>query len=645
MSTVGNSATADSDLPADPGRGTRGTRALVLGFLAALLVARTVDAVDHGNWWYVLFVVAAFVLPAWFASGVARDLWTRLRWWLLGVQAVLTYVPFAVFGDGWVGGISGLLAGLVLLTLPPPRSWALFGGLLALEEALWLWGVGLPYAPAAHAAVWLLIAFADNGLALFGLTWLAELVRQEDATRDELAIAAITRQRLAVAERLRSMIGERIQTVSTRAKAARGALPADPNGARAEIRAAGVTAREMLAEARAIAASRHDLIGPREPREHGVVLAPRVAKGVLLAVLTLFALQNLLNVAVPGGDGYPLPVLALAVVVSAAITALQLRHSGVHHRRPGWQLTFAAQAVLTYIQYPFVGAVGLIFVAFLAGSALLLFAGWWRWLWFCVIVASMPALVLLLPVDTAIGGIRWTAYATATTTAFGLLVYGLSRLAELAVRLADLREELAEYAAVRERLRLARDTHDLLGLSLSAVALKTDLVAALIGRDDDRAAHELDELLRLCLAAGNDARLVAEESLRLSFVTELGLAFDILTSSGITVRLPDQAPPSQNEVDKQIDVVLATVVREAVTNIIRHSAAQLCTIVLADADGVLRLRIRNDGVADDLPDEADPGQGLTNLRARVEAVDGRFTAQRAVGEFELLVEFPHRVRK
>jgi two-component system sensor histidine kinase DesK len=370
-----------------------------------------------------------------------------------------------------------------------------------------------------------------------------------------------------------------------------------------------------------------------------------VANGVLLAVLMLFAAQNLLNVAAAGGDGYPPLALGLAVVVSVAITALQLRHSGVHHRRPGWRWTFAAQAVLTYLQYPFLGAVGLIFVAFLAGSALLLFTGWWRWLWFCVIVASMPALVLLLPGDTAIGGVRWTAYATATTTAFGLLVYGLSRLAELAVRLADLREELAEYAAVRERLRLARDTHDLLGLSLSAVALKTDLAAALIGRDENRAVHELDELLRLCLAAGNDARLVAEESLRLSFVTELGLAFDILTSSGITVRLPDQAPPSQNEVDKEIDVVLATVVREAVTNIIRHSAAQLCTIALADANGMLRLRIHNDGVADDLPAETDPGQGLTNLRDRVEAVDGRFTAQRVVGEFELLVEFPYRVRK
>lgn len=629
------------------GRGMRGTGAVVLGFLGALLVGRAVDAVDHGDLWYVLFVLALFVLPAWFASGLARGLWSKYRWWLLGVQAVLTFVPFAVFGNGWVGGLSGLLGGLVLLAVSAPASWVLFGALMAVEELLWLGVVGLPYTPAIHAALWLLITFADNGLALFGLTWLAELVRQVDATRDELAVAAITRQRLSVAERLRSMIGERIQSVTVRAKATQRALGSDPEEARAEIVAAGVTAREMLAEARAIAADQHDQIAAkRDPQANSVVLAPRFAKGVLLAVLVLFALLNVLNVAVPGSGDEPPLALAVAVVVGFGVIGLQLRHSGGRHggaRPPFWQWTFAAQAVLTYAQYPFAQGVGLIFVAFLAGSALLLFEGWWRWVWFGAIVASMPLLVLApggTPVTAVL--VRWTLYATATTAAFGLLVYGLSRLTGLAVRLAALREELAELAAVREQLRLARDAHDLLGLGLSAVTLKTDLIGALIGRDDTKVRHELDELLWLCLKAGNDARLVAEESLRLTFVSELGLAYDILTSSGITVRLPDRPAPTAEEVDKEVDVVLATVVREAVTNILRHSAAQECTIALIDGD-VLRLSIRNDGVADDMPTGTVLGHGLVNLRARVEDVAGTFMAHRKDGgEFELLADFPYR---
>jgi two-component system, NarL family, sensor histidine kinase DesK len=619
----------------------------VLCFLAALLTGRALDAVDHGEFWYMLFVVALFVLPVWFASGLAREQWTRWRWWLLGVQAVLTYVPFAIFGNGWVSGLSGLLAGLVLLALSAPASWVVFGLLLVLEEILWL-AVGLPYTPELNSSIWLLFTFADNALGLFGLTWLAELVRQVDATRDELAVAAVTRQRLAVAERLRSMIGERIQIVAERAKAALRALSDLPADARKEICAAGVTAREMIAEARAMTSDHNDWSDPaREPQEDVAGLAPRLAKGVLLAVVMMFATQNVLNVALPDGEAFPPGVLALAVVVSVSIVVLQLRHS-VRHRARGWQWTFALQAVLTYIQYPFVDdGIGLIFVPFLAGSALLLINGWWRWLWFGVIAASMPVLSLLAPAATSITPLvlRWTGYASAIAVAFGLLVYGLSRLARLAVRLAELRVELAEFAAVRERLRLARDTHDLLGLGLSAVALKTDLIGALIGRDDTRVRHEIDELLWLCLKAGNDARLVAEESLRLSLATELGLAYDILTSSGIVVRLPDRPPPTTAEVDKEVDAVLATVVREAVTNILRHSAARFCTIALADEDGMLRLRISNDGVAADAVGEAGrvPGNGLTNLRARVEGVDGRFTAHYMVGEFELLAEFPYRV--
>jgi len=622
----------------------------VLAFLGALLVGRAVDAVDHGDFWYILFVVALFVLPTWFASGVARDRWTRWRWWLLGVQAALTYVPFAVFGNGWVGGISGLLGGLVLLTLAAPASWWLFGGLMVVEELLWVTVVGVPYEPAGHAAVWLLIAFADNGLALFGLTWLAELVRQVDSTRNELADAAITRQRLAVAERLRSMIGQRIETVTERAKSTLRALPHDEPDARAEIGAAAIIAREMLAEARAIAADQQDQVAPEpDPQARGVVLAPRLAKNVLLAVLLLFALQSILNIAVPTGDDpYPPVAWVVAFVAAAAIIGLQLRHSGIRHGGappPWWQWTFAAQAVLTYVQYPFVQGVGLIFVAFLAGSALLLVPGWPRWPLFGVIVASMPVLVLA-PSTTAMTPVlvRWTVYATATMLAFGLLVYGLSRLTGLAMRLAALREELAELAAVREKLRLARDAHDLLGLGLSAITLKADLVGALIGRDNEKVRHELDELLWLCLKAGNDARLVAEESLRLTFVSELGLAYDILTSSGITVRLPDRPPPTSEEIDKEVDVALATVVREAVTNILRHSAARLCTIALTDDGGGLRLSVRNDGVLGDVPGDGAVGNGLANLRSRVEDVAGRFTARRTSGEFELLAEFPLRTR-
>ena len=97
--------------------------------LACGAVARSADANPHPSYGYVPFVLALYVLPLWYASGWRREVWVRYRWGLLALQAVGTYVPFAVFGHGWVGGVSGLLGGLVLLVVPGRRGWLLFAGL------------------------------------------------------------------------------------------------------------------------------------------------------------------------------------------------------------------------------------------------------------------------------------------------------------------------------------------------------------------------------------------------------------------------------------------------------------------------------------------------------------------------------------
>jgi two-component system sensor histidine kinase DesK len=609
------------------------TRGVVLAFLGALAVARAFDAVNHGGPGYLLFLAALFVLPVWVASGTARDRW---RWWFLLVQAVLTYVPFAVFGSGWVGGMSGLLAGLVLLTVSAPWSWLVFCGLVVVEEGLWL-AVGLPYEPALNSTIWVLIAFADVGLALFGLTRLAEVVGEVRATRDEVTVAAVARQRLAIADRLRSAIDARLEVVEAHATAALRSLATSPSSARREMAAAGKTAREVVTEAR-------ELTGDDDPPppHRGVALAPRLAGTVLLLEVVLFSLQNLLNFVAPtNGPPYSWFAILVAVLVGVATTVLQLRHSGLRHgggRPPGWRWTFALQVVLAYVLLPFAHGFGTLYLTFLAGTALLLFRGWPRWVLFGAVLASQTVLgvVFLSELPPAIL-VRWIGYTTAIMTAYGLVVYGLSRLAGLAVRLAGLRAELAELAATRERLRLARDTHDLLGLGLSTVALKTDLVDALIGRDDDRARHELGELLRICVTARTDVRRIVGASLQLTFDTELRLARDILTSSGIAVRLPDP----EARAPSHVDAVLATVVREAVTNILRHSRAGRCSIVLTTSDGV-RLTIRNDGVATSpgLSPPDVPGKGLANLGARVSSAAGHFTTHRTGTEFEVSAEFP-----
>ncbi len=632
-----------SDDPRGVGPDVTRTRLVSLGFLGTLLLARCADAAVHHTFGYLPFVAALFVLPVWYVSGVARHAWTRWRWWLLAGQALLTYVPFVLFGNGWVAGLSGLLGGLVLVLIPAPRSWLLLGGLLALEATLWVEVVGVPYRPAINAGVWVVVAFADVALGLFGLSRLSQLVRDLGAAQEELATAAVDRERLATQEQLRRLIGDRIQQVAQHARAALRWLSATPEDARGEVAAAGVIARQAAAESRRLHAADPDRgITPYEPSH--TTTAPRTARAVLVTVVALFAAQNLLNVTMPSGRPrqHVATALLVAVVVSLGIMAVQWYHSGAGTGRGKpryWPYTLALLAVLTYLQVPLVGSLGLIFVAFLAASGLLLLPGTWRWIWFGAAVVSVSALFILLASgespSTPTVAIR-AVYTAAISASFGLMAYGLSRLAGLAVRLADRREDLAAVAAVRERLRLARDTHDLLGLGLSTLALKSDLIGALIGPDDARAAREIGELLHVCATVRSDTARIAGERPRLSLDTELGLATDVLASAAIHVRVTgvDRAVP------QAVDNVLAIVLREAITNILRHSQARQCAITVESEDGLVRLRVSNDGAVSAPLSPNGTGHGLDNLRTRVTGCGGVLTTRRSGGTFVMMVELP-----
>src|SRR5258708_5642702 len=125
-----------ADAASQGAAGARQASAVVVAVLCLLLVARTTDAVASGGTGMRLFVAALFVLPLLYVVPATRTRWTAHRWWLLAAQAVLTCVPVAVFGSSWVIGLSGLLAGLALLTVAAPASWLLLGVLTPAEIAV-----------------------------------------------------------------------------------------------------------------------------------------------------------------------------------------------------------------------------------------------------------------------------------------------------------------------------------------------------------------------------------------------------------------------------------------------------------------------------------------------------------------------------
>lgn len=339
---------------------------------------------------------------------------------------------------------------------------------------------------------------------------------------------------------------------------------------------------------------------------------------------------------IDGRRGNPL----VAVPIGLALGALQLRHSFAAARgeRPrGWPWTLLAVVLLVYLPFPWLG---------------------WDWLiaqW--AVIASAPMLlprrfgiaVATLPIVGSTIASSWnaaTVYSPGVWAAIfqlvylpvvlafgGLGLYAAARLVKVVAALHSARSELAELAVGRERLRLSRDLHDLLGHSLSAVALKGDLAGRLLHSDPSAARSEITGLAGAARDALRDLRAVTRDEHAVSLRSETDGAAALLAAAGIDatieVDLPDLNPTA--------DSVLAWAVREGVTNILRHSEAGACSILAARRDGVVRLRIVNDGVRR-TPDRA--GTGLAGLSERARAISGTVSAGDRDGNYVLQVEVP-----
>ncbi|WP_158102804.1 sensor histidine kinase [Lentzea kentuckyensis] len=317
-----------------------------------------------------------------------------------------------------------------------------------------------------------------------------------------------------------------------------------------------------------------------------------------------------------------------------AIGYLQLRvfsRPGADLRSGRAYLALGTMAVLVYAPMAFFPNAWTGMPGFLAGSALLVLPGRVRWLVFGAVALSNPVVQYANGVQVAV---QLLYYAILPMVA-GLVVYGLCRLPPLVKQLETARSRLAEFAVSQERLRFARDLHDLLGFSLSAITLKVELARKLIGEHTDRAAQELAEILGIAREALTDVRAVASSYRELSLADEIDSARSVLAAAGVTATIEtDHA-----ELSPRSRTVLATVLREGVTNLLRHSDATLCSIEITGTGRLVSIDIVNDGA----PAEAgtDHGSGLTNLATRTTALGGSLLARRSAdGTYRLHAEVP-----
>jgi two-component system sensor histidine kinase DesK len=198
-------------------------------------------------------------------------------------------------------------------------------------------------------------------------------------------------------------------------------------------------------------------------------------------------------------------------------------------------------------------------------------------------------------------------------------------------QLRQAREDIAEMAKVAERERIARDLHDLLGHTLSVIGLKSELASKVAANDPDRAVREIREVETISREALAEVRAAVEGYRSRGFSGELRNAQQALEAAGVRL----DARVNHVTCSAWQEAVLALVLRESVTNVVRHAQASICRVVLDSNSADVVLTVHDDGIGGRVRE----GSGLAGMRERVTAAGGRVEFESA-GGVTVRVRFP-----
>jgi two-component system sensor histidine kinase DesK len=256
----------------------------------------------------------------------------------------------------------------------------------------------------------------------------------------------------------------------------------------------------------------------------------------------------------------------------------------------------------------------------------------WRYAgWGAVASVAATAVQSLL-----IGGdAETTVQITLTSLGLNVMMLAFRHSRTLVAQLREAQADVRRLAATEERLRIARDLHDLLGHSLSLIVLKSELARRLAARAPERVPGEINDIEAVARQALADVRAAVSGYRSRDLAEELDAARTVLTAAGVEPTIRTSGTPLPDAVDG----LFGWAVREGVTNVVRHSRATRCEISVAREGGRATLEIRDDGAAAREPFV--PGNGLTGLTERLTGAGGSVDAGPLPGGgFRLAVRAP-----
>ena len=239
------------------------------------------------------------------------------------------------------------------------------------------------------------------------------------------------------------------------------------------------------------------------------------------------------------------------------------------------------------------------------------------------VLAAAALWVVMMTLVTSLDRYVVSAWVTGVIFIVGIGNIFVGERIRQGALLRQAREDVEEIAKLAERERIARDLHDLLGHTLSVIALKSELASKLADRDPARAAAEIRDVERVSREALSEVRAAVEGYKGRGFSGELHGAQRTLGSAGVRL----DASVATVTLSPRQESVLALALRETITNVVRHARASVCRVALGVEGAELVLTIQDDGVGGPVNE----GNGLIGMRERVRSAGGTLVVDAASG--------------
>ncbi|MBD3110140.1 sensor histidine kinase [Bacillus sp. AGMB 02131] len=213
---------------------------------------------------------------------------------------------------------------------------------------------------------------------------------------------------------------------------------------------------------------------------------------------------------------------------------------------------------------------------------------------------------------------------------------------QLEIKLEDANKKIAELVLIEERDRISRDLHDTLGQKLSLIGLKADLARRVMNNDPEAARNELKDVQQTARTALNEVRQLVSSMRSIRLKDEIVRVTDMLEVAQIEFNAI-QLPKLKN-VTLLTENILSMCLKEAVTNIVKHSGATACSITIEQSANGIQMKIHDNGRFKDYESSFERGHGLTGMKERLEFVNGSLDIKISEGT-TLIITVPNDVKQ